>query len=124
MRALADAATDSTTLDPAPHLDELITFAQAASEIPRRRRGKKTAVATLYRWSGQGCRGETLRYLQVGATRCTTRRWICEFFERLTKPGASDAVEASQAQSPALRTPVARRRAAERAERELDRIGI
>jgi hypothetical protein len=41
-------------------------------------------VATLYRWTTRGCRGVPLRYVQRGATRCTTREWLEEFFDELT----------------------------------------
>lgn len=44
-------------------------------------------VATIYRWTGRGCRGVRLRYVQRGATRCTTRAWLEDFFERLTRAG-------------------------------------
>ena len=37
--------------------ETLLTLAQAAEELPRRRRGRKTNISTLYRWSQAGCRG-------------------------------------------------------------------
>src|SRR5262249_36633047 len=67
-----------------------------------------------------------LRFVQVGATRCTTRRWLAEFFGRLT--AASDGApspppdRAPSGAPLAPRTAAARRRAVEAAERELDRL--
>ena len=37
--------------------ESLLTLAQAADELPRRRRGRKTHVSTLFRWSTAGCKG-------------------------------------------------------------------
>src|SRR5262249_38992217 len=74
-------------------LDELITFVQAASELPRRRAGKPTVVGTIYAWSthGAGKLQRKLRWTQVGSTRCTTRRWLRDFFEQLAADKASEA---------------------------------
>jgi hypothetical protein len=49
----------------------------------------------------------------------TTRRWLGEFFEQLTAEKSGQA-----APPPAIRTPARRRREIERANRELDDIGI
>jgi hypothetical protein len=92
-------------------LDELITPATACAELPRRRRDAKVAVPTLYRWMNGECRGVRLRYAQVGGTKCTTRRWLAEFFAAL-------AVEAGREPAP----PAPRRKSAERAGRELDAL--
>jgi len=66
-------------------LDELISLRDAASELPRRRAGKKVSVQCVYRWTLHGCRGVRLQFTQVGATRCTTRRWLAQFFAALTR---------------------------------------
>src|SRR5689334_16919503 len=70
--ALASADEPSRDATQDPSLSELITLAQAADELPRRRGGRKTHRATLYRWTDTGCRGVKLQFTQVGATRCTT----------------------------------------------------
>jgi hypothetical protein len=100
-----------------PH-NELITLKQAAAELPRRRAGKKTHVATVYRWTDPGCRGVKLRYVQVGATRCTTRAWLAEFFDELTRRAASSPPAID------IRTPTARRRAVTDANAELSRLRV
>jgi hypothetical protein len=93
---------------------ELITLRQAAAELPRRRAGKKTHVSCIYRWTSDGLRGIKLRYAQCGATRCTTRRWLAEFFDALAAVSRGDA-PASFPDS------AARRRELERVDAELDR---
>jgi hypothetical protein len=85
--------------------DELIPLTKAAALLPYRRRGRPTHVATVYGWTLKGCRGEYLRFVQVGATRCTTPAWLAEFFARLTlasqSPGTSPgAMEPVQTVSP------------------------
>jgi Protein of unknown function (DUF1580) len=63
-----------------------IPLAQAADDLPERRRGRKTHVSTLFRWSTAGCRGVVLETIQVGGTRCTSREALQRFFERLSQP--------------------------------------
>src|SRR4051812_46385075 len=75
--------------------ETLLTLAQAAESLPRRRRGRKTHISTLYRWSQSGCRGVRLETVQVGATRCTSAEALQRFFERL-----SHASQATGGESP------------------------
>jgi hypothetical protein len=103
----------------APALDELIPLKDLAALLPRRRGGKKTHVATLFRWTTCGLQGQRLRYLQVGNTRCSTVAWVLEFFAALA------AAPMTLAAAPlAGRTPAARRNAIEAADRELERRGV
>src|SRR3954452_8925753 len=64
--------------------ESLLTLAQAAEQLPRRRKGRKTHISTLYRWTTAGCRGVRLETIQVGATRCTSREALQRFFEGLS----------------------------------------
>lgn len=64
--------------------DEVVSLAEAARMLPRRRGGKRPHVATLYRWSQGGCRGVRLETIQVGGTRCTSRQAIARFCARLS----------------------------------------
>jgi hypothetical protein len=98
-------------------LDEYITLAQAAAELPPRRGGRPTTLQCLYRWTNQGCRGVRLRFVQVGATRCTNRRFLAEFFEALTR----DSIGTAES-GPPIRTPAARRKAIEKAKRDFEAI--
>lgn len=61
--------------------EAVLTLAQAAAELPRRRRGRKTHVSTLYRWTVSGCRGIILESIQIGATRATSREALQRFFD-------------------------------------------
>ncbi|WP_165251238.1 DUF1580 domain-containing protein [Paludisphaera soli] len=88
--------------------EALLPLAQAADELPRRRRGRKTHISTLYRWATAGCRGVVLETIQVGATRCTRREALQRFFERLSTPVQAGA---GIAPSPSGRTLAQRRRA-------------
>lgn len=64
--------------------EDLITLAQAAGSLPRRRRGSKTHISTHYRWRTVGCRGVVLETLGGGGTRCTSREALQRLFEALS----------------------------------------
>jgi len=68
--------------------EDVVCLADAAELCPRRRRGKKTHVSCLYRWTTTGCRGVVLESLQVGGTRCTSRQALARFFIRLSSAAA------------------------------------
>src|SRR3954447_16953391 len=97
--------------------EEILTLAQAADELLRRRRGRKTHVSTLYRWTVSGCRGIILEHIQIGATRATSREALQRFFARLTQGSECRAT------LPFHRTPVQRQRRSEAAAKELERLG-
>jgi hypothetical protein len=62
-------------------LDEkLVSFREAASHCPRRRRGRKPHTSTFYRWRDQG-----LETIQVGGQLCTSLEALQRFFASLTK---------------------------------------
>jgi hypothetical protein len=105
-------------------LDEpepLLRLTDALKLIPPGRGGRRAHLATVIRWIRKGLRtpnGETvyLDGLRVGNGWCTTKKALQEFMtalnpERETRPVAP-------------RTPAARRREHERAERVLARAGI
>src|SRR3954451_17851104 len=89
--------------------ETLLSLAQAAEELPRRRRGRKTHVSTLYRWATAGCRGVRLETVQIGATRCTSREALQRFFERLSGPDQAGAVVSSPTSPPPTPRSLARR---------------
>jgi hypothetical protein len=95
--------------------ETLISLAEAASSLPRRRAGKKPHVSCIYRWTTSGCRGVVLESVQVGGTRCTSREALARFFQRLTQGDVPDL--------PPVRTSAQRRRAADQAMRDLERAG-
>ena len=94
--------------------ETVLSFSDAASHLPRRRAGKRPHVATLYRWASRGVRGVKLETIRVGGTLCTSIEALQRFCERLTDPHAP----------PASQTTAAREREAQKAERQLDEIGI
>lgn len=59
--------------------EELLTFAQAASLLPRRRGGSKVATSTLWRWSRRGSRGVILRTVRVGGCVYVSREALMDF---------------------------------------------
>ena len=94
--------------------EAVVTLTEATHHLPRRRRGKRPAVSTLFRWAQKGVRGIRLETLQVGGTKCTSIEALQRFFEALTDIDSP----------PPRRSLSQRRRAAERAERELAREGL
>jgi hypothetical protein len=54
--------------------------------LPRPRGGaKRQAVSTFHRWRRPGVRGVRLRCIRVPSGWATTREWVAEFFEGLTR---------------------------------------
>lgn len=68
--------------------ERVLSFAEAADVLPRRRGRKKPHVATLYRWSQRGCRGVQLETIQVGGTKCTSVEALQRFFQQLSGPAS------------------------------------
>lgn len=96
--------------------ETLVSLADAAKILPRRRGGRKVHCSTCYRWTTTGCKGVILESIQVGGTRCTSREALARFCRRLT--------DGSRSAPQGYRSPTQRRRAAERAQRELERQGV
>ena len=96
--------------------EAVVTLTEAARHLPRRRKGKRPAVSTIYRWAQPGVRGIRLETLQVGGTKCTSIEALQRSCERLTRANGS--------QPDAPRSPARRRRAAEQAEQQLEREGV
>ncbi len=62
-----------------------LTLSEAAALLPRRRRGRKVAASTLWRWSRYGLHGVYLRVWAIGGSgTCTTREALEAFFDELT----------------------------------------
>jgi len=100
-----------------PNSEHLISLTDAARLLPARRKGKKPHVSCVYRWTVTGCRGVVLESIQVGGTRCTSREALGRFFEALTLASPTGA-------QMAVRSPIKRRRAAEKAIEHLVREGV
>jgi hypothetical protein len=102
---------------PPSSADQLLTLAEACNVkwLPRRRRGARTNRATIHRWSDPS-RPIHLKTVRVGGTRCTTERWLREFFDALADKPATP--------TPAARTPHRRTVDQAAAERALADAGI
>jgi hypothetical protein len=94
--------------------EELLPIGRAARLIPGRRQGKSIYVNTVWRWCVKGIKGIKLKSKMVGGQRCTTRRWLREFFEELSALSSRSAIN-----PPRPRTPGQRQAASERAKDEL-----
>jgi hypothetical protein len=106
--------------------EHILTLAQAADSLPRRRRGRKTHISCLFRWTTTGCRGVVLESIQVGATRCTSREALQRFFERLSQPVQTGAIGGGRSGAGPIagrRTIAQRRRASAKAGRKLAELG-
>ena len=64
--------------------EQVISLGEAAERLPRRGRGRKPHLATLYRWSNHGVRGVRLETIQIGGTRCTSVEALQRFVETLS----------------------------------------
>ena len=100
--------------------ETLISLTEAAKGLPRRRRGKRPHVSTLYRWSTAGCKGVVLETIQIGGTRCTSKESLSRFFRRLTQ---DSGLHTGQPETP-LRHQRRRQREVAAAVRELEREGL
>lgn len=94
--------------------EAVVTLTEAPQHLPRRRKGKRPAVSTMFRWAQRGVRGVRLETIQVGGTKCTSLEALQRFCDRLSNPDSPQP----------HRTVARRRRAAEAAERELERQGV
>ena len=72
-----------------PNEVELITLSDACKTLPKRRRGKRPAVSTLYRWASHGLNGVRLETLQCAGTKVTSREALARFFVSLTERGTA-----------------------------------
>jgi hypothetical protein len=103
--------------------EALVSLAEAAALLPRRRRGRKPHVSTLYRWASTGVRGVVLETLQVGGTRCTSAEALQRFFEALSIRASPQANVGTQNLTCRVRSVTERHRAAGRAGELLERSG-
>src|SRR5262245_18591306 len=105
--------------------ETLVSLAQAADELPRRRRGRKTHVSTLYRWATVGCRGVILESSQIGGTRCTSREALQRFYTCLSDGRRAGAFGGQSGSGPIVgrRTLAPRQQASSAAGCELAKLG-
>lgn len=66
-------------------LESLISFAELARRLPRRRRGRPVHRSTIHRWRDPGLRQIQLEAVLIGGVWCTSREAFARFCSRLTK---------------------------------------
>jgi hypothetical protein len=103
--------------------ETLISLADAAKAVPRRRRGRKTHLSTIYRWATVGVRGVVLETLQCGGSRVTSREALQRFYERLSGPDSAGPVGTQSDPIPTRRTAAQRQRDSAKAGRKLAELG-
>ena len=90
-----------------------LTEAVRCLPLPRRRKGARPHVSTLYRWAQRGCRGVRLETIRCGGTLCTSVEALQRFFDRLSGVNHNVGTQAA---------PMTQ--AVERAQSQLDEAGI
>ncbi len=96
--------------------EKLLTFQEAAEWLPRRGRGNKVALSTLWRWAKWGVYGVRLETTRVGRAPVTSIEALQRFGNRLAdreQRGAQTPVTGSERHKPKQDSDVA----------ELDRHG-
>jgi len=64
--------------------ETLLTFSEACRCLPRRRRGRKASLSTIWRWSRHGLRGIRLEVVRIGGAVFTSREALQRFADRLS----------------------------------------
>jgi hypothetical protein len=101
---------------------QALTLTQAARRAPRTRQDRPVTLSCLFRWITTGVIGPDGRRVQLEAARLAGK-WV-------TTPGAIRRFVEAQTpliragEAPAPRSAAQRRRASERADKELDRAGF
>lgn len=98
--------------------EDLISLSEVARRMPPLG-GVPVSPSTVFRWADVGCRGRdgarvTLETCKVGGRRCTSTQAVSRFQERLNVP---------RGKAGKLKTDRQRKRAHERAEKELAEMG-
>jgi hypothetical protein len=109
--------TDATTI----LTETTLSLAQAARRLPPGRNGAPCSLQCVLRWVLNGSRaldGKLVRLeaVRLGGRWITSAEAIARFAAALTPPTSENVLSS--------RTPRQRRRAAEQAERELEKLGI
>lgn len=102
--------------------ESVMTLTEAATLLPRRRRGRKPHPTCLYRWAQAGLRSASgivvrLETVKVGGTTCTSKEALQRFFDRL-QDNSPPVI------SPAYRTSRSREAEIRQAERGLRIMGL
>lgn len=88
--------------------ESVVSFAEAAASLPRRRGNRSVHVSTIHRWARRGCRGVRLEFIQVGGTMCTSQEALQRFFAKLTQHHEAETVVPAEKPGAAGNAAVAR----------------
>lgn len=97
--------------------ETVISFADAARRVPSFRTGKRTHVATLFRWAKHGVGGVKLESARLGGRTITSVEALQRFSDALSR-------ERDDAPPAPIRTAPSRRKAVELAESDLAAAGF
>jgi hypothetical protein len=118
----------ATSIPTSPVLTEItaglgLSLTQAARRFPPHRRGRPVCSSTVWRWMHDGIRLNDGTLVRLKAAR-VSGRWLTSELA-LARFLASQQEDGSQAtMAPAARTPNRRHKAAERAGKELESLGV
>lgn len=76
------------------NVEHILTFAQLARRVPRRRRDRPVHVSTIHRWRDPGLHGVRLEAVRVGGGWVTSLEAYQRFVESLTMNAMDEAEEA------------------------------
>lgn len=65
--------------------DNLISFRDVPSLLPRRPNGKKLHLSAVYRWAKKGIKGVTLEFIRIGGCTYTSTEALQRFADKLAK---------------------------------------
>lgn len=102
--------------------EQLKTFAELAKLWPSRYPGKTTHKATLCRYARVGIKGIRLEAIRMGGHFVSSVEAVQRFTERLA--ALDENPDATPAEVLKMPTPAGRRRAAEKAAKELEALGF
>jgi hypothetical protein len=102
--------------------ETLLSLAQAARRFPSYRAGRPVNPSTIWRWCRQGVRVPGVGVVRLECVRLSGR-WLTSM-EAISRFVIAQTPPEDAARMEAPRTPTQRRKASERAARELERIGI
>lgn len=92
--------------------EQLVAVRDIPRHLPRRPTGKRVHISACYRWLARGVRGVKLEAIRIGGTTYTSVEALQRFAERLNSATSRPLSEPTPSQ--------ARRKAIDRAARELD----
>jgi len=82
---MSDSKREATAVN-----EDLLIRMSLAPRVIETITGEAPSIATVYRWTERGLRGQRLRTAYAGGHRRTTTRWLREFFAAVTAAAEGD----------------------------------